>query len=103
MAGAKFIHKYKLDNGMAAYVPSEDSKRPFTKLWSADWEGKGSGGAAAINQLEKLNFSKEEKEPALEPVMASITGKLDAMANEIQKEDPVIAKAIDKISDILEK
>jgi len=51
---------------------------------------------------EKKAPAKEEESPETSKKTAAIIQELDALADEIQPQDPVVAYALDKISDHLE-
>jgi hypothetical protein len=59
--------------------------------------------AQCLNMWRKEYGEKHPGKPKDASVIASLTARLDAMADEIQAQDPVIAMAIDNISDSMEK
>jgi Sec-independent protein translocase protein TatA len=112
-----YIHKYS-DGGDTFYRISKSSSKPgkAITLTINDWHGKvsesgGNVGRAieylkdapwSVKEEEKEEVKEEKKEEKKESHISHIVSYLDKMASEIQDQDPVVAMAIDKISDIIE-
>lgn len=126
-----FVHKFKAGD-VELFAFSNSMARPsFDKgITASSWQGKANITNAnvvnGIDQIKAASYSQEDKpeekpeekpvekpaEVPQEPVaktarvrltrLAAITGELDKIANEIQEQEPVVATAIDMISDALE-
>ena len=103
-----YLHKYDLE-GKKIYVLSDAMSKPSGSitLRQKDWEGRALGRYNTVmSQLEKLKFTKEDKpeeEPEeMEAKKAAIAGELDDIASGLEADGlPIVALAIDKISDFL--
>lgn len=89
MAGEKFIHKFDLGDGNAAFILSPSSERPvksIAKITPQSWEGKASGQTmSAIKMLSGMSFSKEKNEPA-SAVQASVAEHVRYLASTMGEE-----------------
>ena len=107
-----YVHKY-IDGGDTFYRVTKSSGKPAKTVTLSinDWKGKVSEHSGNVGRamefLKDAPWSvKEEKieeEEGKRTKKAHIASCLDEIANEIQGQDPVVAMAIDKISNVLEK
>jgi hypothetical protein len=109
-----FIHKYVVD-GHELFLVSEKASRisGILNVSPDDWHGRTSGASVsnAVKFINSLKFKKDapEAEPEEESEekkkannLTPVVQELDAIADEIQGQDPVVAYLIDRISDQLE-
>jgi len=115
----KKLHKYTSGQG-PFFVLSESNTRPFKgqSLTEVIWQGMAVPGNKDIVKMNDLSFSMEEEEvPEEKPAeekpaeekpaekkeeKKAFVGELDAIADEIQGQDPVVAYLIDRVADQLE-
>jgi len=110
-----FIHKYTVGDDVLYMIKGKAARPP--KIPNLTWRGRSTGSKVenAVNFLNDLAFSQdvpEEKPEVVEEVEEETPEKketkkkavqdLDTIAEELQKEVPVFAYLIDRVSDQLE-
>lgn len=111
-----YIHKYSIDEHVIYMVSKKPSRLGSNLTLNPEsWKGVSFGSTAgnAAKFLGQLKFTKDiseapEKEPETEEETEKSKAKkkalveqLDKIASEIQEESPLIALAIDSVSDHL--
>jgi hypothetical protein len=110
-----YIHKYSIDDHVIYMVSKKPSRLGSNLTLNPEsWKGVSFGSTAgnAAKFLGQLKFTKDlaeapEKEPEEETEKSkakkkALVEQLDKIASEIQEEAPLIALAIDSVSDQLE-
>lgn len=111
-----FLHKYVSD-GKKFYLVSESPSgiTGAITLSAKDWSGRSTGAhvESVLDHIASMGFSKEDAEdkeeapkeekkaPEKDEKKAAIVASLDQLAEEIQSQDPLVALALDQISDKL--